>query len=184
MENLPNTKQETNGNSLALLIFNIETQAYSLPIAYVVRIIEMVTIIQIHNVSDFMQGLINFQGKAVPVMDMRKRLGFTHKPYNTHTPIILVDVSDVSQDESESMLLGLIVDNVEQVIYASPEQIKQATTKFLSKMHVTHDISHLAGVINIDRRMIIMLNVTTLLHPEDYELIANEELSNETEPIA
>jgi len=173
-------------NSLPLLIFMLDGQLYGLPVKQVVRIIEMVTLIQIQSGANSIRGLINYQGQAIPVMDLRERFGFVPQPYTLNTPIILVDTHVISDQNpqlqtniTELSFLGLVVDDVEQVIYVSPDSIKQLTTEFalFSEQSISQKTLPLAGIININRRIILLLDVTHLLNPHEQVAIENEELN-------
>lgn len=148
---------------LSLLIFTVGGQTYSLPITRVVRIIEMVTIIQLPNISKFIQGMINFQGKAVPVMDLRHRLNFPAQPYQAHTPIILVNLNETGS------LLGLIVDYVEEVVEVPQSQLKAITFSTTNQKSPT--ATYLKGVVNIANSMSLLLNMEALITPTDQALL-------------
>jgi len=162
-------KKLTDTNSLAMLLFTVGEQEYGLPVTRVVRIIEMVTIVQIHGVSEVIQGIINFHGRAVPVMDMRHRLGFPIEPYKHHTPIIMVDVPQTKQTNNDQ-LLGLIVDEVSQVVTVFRDNIKQTTAKLPEELTqlINQNAAYLEGIININRKMVIILNINSLLSIADY----------------
>ena len=154
----PNSSEQ-----LALLTFTVAGQIYGLPVKQVVRIIEMVTIIQLPGVPDLIQGVINFSGKVVPVIDMRRRFELSPQAYGLHTPIVLVEI------DAGHGILGLIVDTVKQVLEVSGTdlEITEAVvpTEFANQM--TFGAAHLAGVAKVDREMILVLNVPHLLSPDD-----------------
>ncbi len=146
-------------NALIFLTFRVADQTYGLPVTNVVRIIEMVTITQLPDMLETIQGIINLQGKAVPVMDLRHRFGLAHKAYGLHTPIILANISD------NDHMLGLIVDAVEDVLEISAKNLEVAETIVpaeTTRPRATQ-AAPLAGVAKIDRQMILILNVGALL---------------------
>ncbi len=166
-------KQSSDSQTIAMLVFTVGKQDYGLPVTQVVRIIEMVTIVEIHGVSEVIQGVINLQGQAVPVMDMRRRLGFASQSPGLHTPIILVDVpqKDAAGLPIEGThLLGLIVDEVSQVIDILSENIKQTTAQLPGELSqlMNRNAAYLDGIINVNRKMVIVLNLAALLSSADY----------------
>lgn len=176
---LHNSTTMADKNTLPLLVFLIDGQAYGIPVNQVLRIIEMVTITKIYNVAEFMEGLINFQGKAVPVVDMRQRLGFSKQAYGLHTPIILVDSSTSNNSPTgPARLLGLVVDEVEQVIYISTDDVEEVTDTLLSDITpmLRKNMAFLTGLVNVDRRIIIVLEATKVLRGEDYVELKAEKL--------
>jgi len=160
-------------NTIALLIFTLDGQLYSLPVNQVVRIIEMVTIIQVNNVSADIKGVINFHGKAVPIMDMRRRLGFEERPYGAHTPIMLIDTPTTTELAEDGRLLGLVVDEVQQVVYVPVDDVKYTTTELPTGVGrlLTHHAAYLSGMTIVDEKMVILLDVLALLQPDDYDTI-------------
>ncbi len=154
-------KASSDIQTLTLLTFEIAGQDYALPVTDVVRIIEMVTLTHLPNAPDAIQGIINLQGKAIPVMDLRRRFGLPPQDYGLHTPIILTDV------DQGSHTLGLIVDEVAQVIEIDPEQIEQVETIVPTELaeQMAAKGAHLTGVANVDRHMMLVLNIQALLTP-------------------
>ncbi len=153
---------------LALLTFKVSGQLYGLPVTSVVRIIEMVTITRLPDTPEIIQGIINLRGKAVPVIDLRHRFGLSLNGYGLHTPIILVDAGDSSHT------LGLIVDEVEQVINVNTEHLEITETIVPTELagQMAARSAHLAGVAKVDRQMILVLNVQALLTPTEHGKLA------------
>ena len=152
---------------LAMLTFKVGEQAYGVPVMSVVRIIEMVTITHLPGMPDPIQGVINLRGKAVPIIDLRRRFGLPPRAYGLHTPIILVDTTGNGQT------LGLVVDIVETVLEVAPEDLEATTAiipaELMEQMAVQS--AYLAGVAKVNRQIILILNVRALLNPTDqYQL--------------
>jgi purine-binding chemotaxis protein CheW len=144
---------------LALLIFRVDDQLYGLPVTSVVRIIEMVTITPLPGAPEIIEGIINLHGKAVPVMDLRRRFNMPPCSYGLHTPIILVDL--ISQDH----ILGLIVDMVEDVLEVPVDALELTETMVPPELvtQMVTQAAYLAGVAKVDLQLILVLNVQALL---------------------
>jgi purine-binding chemotaxis protein CheW len=145
--------------TVALLVFKVENQLYGLPVTHVVRIIEMVTITALPGAPDLIEGIINFHGKAVPIMPLRRRFNLQPVSYGLHTPIILVDL--ISHDH----ILGLVVDTVEDVLEVPVNGLDLTETIVPDELvaHMASQAAYLAGVAKVDQRFIIVLNVQSLL---------------------
>ena len=142
-----------------LLTFDVEEQIYGLPVTEVVRIIEMVTITHLPDVPDTIQGIINLQGKAVPVMDLRQRFGLPHQAYGLHTPIILVNMEG-------NRMLGLIVDAVEDVLEVVAKNMEMADA--IVPAELSAKAAPLAGVAKVNRQMVLILNAHGLLSQAEH----------------
>ena len=110
-ENIPNILQKKTN----LVIFRLNRINYAIMVESIQQIIEMVIIIPVLNTKEWMEGVINYHGASVPVVNLRRHFGMEVVPYSWHTPIILVNISDRQ--------VGLIVDEVLDVLAISDEQI-------------------------------------------------------------
>jgi purine-binding chemotaxis protein CheW len=166
----------TSTDTLALLTFTVGGQTYSLPVTSVVRIIEMVTITRLPGVPDTIQGIINLQGKAVPVVDLRLRLGLSWQAYGLHTPIILTEMN------GDGQVLGLIVDTVEDVLNAPHKSLEMTKSvvpaELMGQMAIQAARGSVAGVAKVERQMILVLNVHALLTPTE-QIQLSETLATE-----
>jgi len=143
----------------AILTFEVGEQVYGLPVTDVTRIIEMVTIIRLPEVPEIIRGIINLQGKVVPVVDLRHCFDLSPKPYGLHTPIVLVEL------EGDARKLGLIVDTVQDVVEVPLENFEMIETVMPADLAaaITGRAGHLAGIAKIDRQILLILNVRALL---------------------
>jgi purine-binding chemotaxis protein CheW len=162
-----------NAKTLDLLTFHVGEQTFGLPITHIIRIIEMVTIIQLPGGPDMIQGIINVQGKVVPVMDLRQRFGLPVQAYGLHTPIILIDANDYGRK------LGLIVDEVEGVFQIPYENLEIAEA-FIPTGSVGQILAFLAGVAKIERRLIVVLDAHALLTPVEQNQLSLALAAEET----
>lgn len=102
-------------NSTKYLIFSIENEDYGIDISSIVEIIGIQKITTVPEMPSYIMGIINLRGKIIPVMDLRLRFGKKFKEYNDRTCTIIVEVQDIS--------MGLIVDNVNEVMDISDKDI-------------------------------------------------------------
>lgn len=99
------------------LTFGLGTEEYGIGINFVTEIVGMQRVMEVPDVPPFIKGVINLRGKVIPVMDVRKRFNMIEEAYNERTVIIVLDIN--------SVLIGLIVDNVSEVMEISESQIDQ-----------------------------------------------------------
>jgi purine-binding chemotaxis protein CheW len=150
--------------SSAWLIFRIEAQWYGLPVAQVLRIIEMVAMLELPGAPQGVQGIINVQGQIVPAIDLRRRWDLPPQVYTLRTPIILVG------GENESQTLGLIVDSVAEVIEVRPEQLKriEEVVPAESAGELAHQAPYLTGIARWGQQLGLLLRVEALLDPAEH----------------
>ena len=91
------------------LIFTVDTIDFGIDIGLVQEIIEIQPVSPLPNALAFCSGIINIRGTIVPVLDMRRKLGFQPIDYDDRACIIVILL--------ESELVGAIVDSVQDVIH-------------------------------------------------------------------
>lgn len=188
LSNLNSSPSPEKTNLIPLLIFIVDNHHYALPIAKVVKVIEMVTIIPVSDVSTIIEGIINVQGQATPVVSAHARVGGSKQPYKAHTPIILAimsatededplaippDLAEDVADYSDEPLIGLIVDDVQQVVYLPSETLQRTTDKLPSDILALQLPNRpcVAGFTHFEGTIITILDATALLHPSDHEIL-------------
>ena len=100
---------------IQLACFMLEGQNYAVDIMKIRQIIRPTKIRPLPQAPEFLEGVINLRGAVIPVMDLRKRFDMKINP--DHEPrVIIVSV--------ERQVVGVVVDEVSEVISVSPDQIQ------------------------------------------------------------
>jgi purine-binding chemotaxis protein CheW len=158
-EEIVEIQQGTNGSEDSsvqrdLIAFRLGEQTYALPIEPVVRIIEMVTITPIPQVNRAVEGVINVQGTAVPVINLRRQFGLPQVPFGLRTPIIVVQVGEHR--------FGLVVDEVIDVLSLAAEQVVRVVDIMPDGVG---EASILEGLAHIQNDTVLVLDIEHLLVP-------------------
>ncbi len=133
------------------LIFTIDSIDFGIDIGLVQEIIEIQPVSKIPNALDFCSGIINIRGTIVPVIDMRRKLGFEPIEYDDRACIIVILL--------ESELIGAIVDAVQDVIHISASDLTDSPVideHSSDRRHYTSKIACIDGTIKQ------ILDVTTV----------------------
>jgi purine-binding chemotaxis protein CheW len=138
--------------------FRIGTETYGVPIGSVREIVRVPAITAVPNAPETIEGVINLRAKIIPVMDLRKRF---------HQPEIKTDKKNrILVVELDGKLLGLIVNSASEVIKIPPSEIVPPGIVFADT-----DSSYVTGVGKLSGRLIILLDISRLLHrPEIHRL--------------
>ena len=65
---------------------------------------------------DYVKGVINLRGKVIPIVNLRLRFGIEERDYDDRTCIVVAEIDRV--------LIGLIVDTVEEVMEIAESNIE------------------------------------------------------------
>jgi len=140
-------------------IFNLENEFYAIPISKIQEIISFTPITPLHDVSNFLKGVINLRGRIIPVIDLRLKFGLPEKPYTDRTIFIIVEL--ISGDNTSH--IGLIVDSIREVVEIDDQQIE----KTAEKGYKFFKGKYLHGITQINNNMIMILNLENILSTEE-----------------
>jgi len=148
------------------LTFSLDEEEYGIGILKVKEIIGMMPITSVPRTPDFVKGVINLRGKVIPVIDLRSKFKMQVIPYTERTCIIVVEIDS----ESGTILIGIVVDEVSEVLNIGAEQIEE-TPGFGTKVNT----GYILGMAKIEGRVKILLNIDQVLSSE--EISAMEKVS-------
>jgi purine-binding chemotaxis protein CheW len=140
------------------LTFRIGEEDFALDVSNVREILEFTTVTKVPKTPNFMRGVINLRGSVVPVLDMRLKFGLSETEKTINTCVVVVEV--VLEDTS--MVMGALVDSVQEVFELEPEQIEpppRIGTKFRTE--------YIRGMGKKDDHFIIILDVDRLFSSEE-----------------
>jgi purine-binding chemotaxis protein CheW len=142
------------GKILQLVTFKLENEEFGVDILRVQEINRMMNITKIPNAPVFIEGVINLRGKIIPIVDLRKRLGFRDGGYDKSTRIIVVEL--------EGLVLGFIVDSVSEVL-----RINENTVEPPPSIVSGIDSEYIEGVGKLDDRLLILLELNKVFASPD-----------------
>ena len=145
---------QANGPAQEYLTFTLGREEYAIDILRVQEIRGYDQVTAIANAPPFIKGVINLRGTIVPVIDLRLKLRLDNARYDAFTVMIVLNVED--------RVVGIVVDSVSDVIPLSAEQIRP-TPEFGAAV----DTRFISGIGTHDDRMLILLDIETLLDSAD-----------------
>jgi len=135
------------GKSSKYLVFKLGDKSFCTKLSHVKEVVSVLEITEVPGLPDYFEGLVNLRGKIITVLDLKKKIGFTKTEVRPKkTCIIVFQVEDI--------LLGALVDEVENVVLFSEDEI-QARDAINSR----EKLKSLDGVINRDSKLTFVLNI-------------------------
>lgn len=107
-------------NDIQYLTFTLERELFALDIGSVREVLELVNITRVPRTPDYIRGVINLRGRAVPVVDLKRKFGMGATERTVNTCIIIVEVSL----DGEDTVLGALADSVQEVYEMESSQIE------------------------------------------------------------
>ncbi|MFN3197686.1 MAG: chemotaxis protein CheW [Bradymonadia bacterium] len=141
------------------LTFMLAGEEYGVDILRVQEIKGWDTVTPLPNTPHYVKGVINLRGTIVPIIDLRERFAMPSMEYGPTTVIIVLKVVSTDEDGNpHERITGVVVDSVSDV-YNVPEGQVQPPPE-LGQGHG----SSITGLVNIDERLLILLDIDQLLH--------------------
>ncbi|MCH8108680.1 MAG: chemotaxis protein CheW [Chloroflexi bacterium] len=147
-----------------LVVFDLDSESYGVDIGAVREIIRMQEITRVPRTPEFVEGVINLRGKVIPVVDLRKRFGLAVGEENKDNRIVVVDIG--GQD------IGVVVDAVTEVLRIPASAIEPPSSVITSA-----DSEYLLGIAKLDDKMIILLELESVLSEKEKDLLSEDSLT-------
>jgi len=148
------------GSSTPFILFELSGTTYAVP-AGVVQQMEMVErITPVPNAPPFVDGVVFARGQVVPALNLRVRFGFERIPYDLRTRLVVL--------ADGGRTVGLIVDSAREFLTiptASIQPPPDAVSGLSGK--------YLAGIANVDDRLILILEVGEVLNFSDIATVSS-----------
>jgi len=132
---------------------NKKKENYGVPIEQVKEIRSFENITKVPKAKHFVKGIMNLRGMIIPVVDVKKKLGFGEtKELNKNHRILIADVRD--------SVYGLIVDNVDQVMEITIKDIEPIPPDSFESHH------YIKGIAKVKGKLIVLLDIIALFEFE------------------
>ncbi|MGQ9629515.1 MAG: chemotaxis protein CheW [bacterium] len=146
---------EGEGSSeVQIVSFLMGGREFGVDIYQVQEIIRLGEITPIPEMPEFIEGVIDLRDEVIPVIDLRKRLRFKDVEKTPETNIIVAEVG--------GEIVGVIVDRVLEVLRLPVSSIEPPPPIIAGVGR-----EYLRGVGRMDGRLLILLNMSRILTPEE-----------------
>jgi purine-binding chemotaxis protein CheW len=126
--------------SQQLVVFSLGSEEYALPIGSVHEIIRYTEPRTVASEADWIRGVIGLRGKIIPIFDLAARMELD-KAGSEPGKIVIV--------ESGTGQVGVMVDEVEEVLTVSSEQLEDVPSAASDAIE---------AIAKIEDRLVILLN--------------------------
>ena len=135
-----------------LVVFTLDEQHYALDLPTVERTVRMVEVTPLPRAPDVVQGVINVQGRIIPVLNIRKRFRLQERAATPGDQLLIA--------RTARRPVALAVDAVRSVMERPPRDIIEPAT-------VLPGIEYVEGVVKFDDGMIFIHNLDAFLSLEE-----------------
>ncbi|MGN0389832.1 MAG: chemotaxis protein CheW [Wujia sp.] len=138
------------------IILKFDSEQYGIDIAYIENIVRLQPITRVPHSQDYFLGIINLRGEVVPVMSMRRKFDLPDKENTNASRILILKIEGSGK-------IGILVDEVREVVSLSEEQIEQVAAENMDTR------AYLMGVGKYNNTLISLINIGMLISDIDSE---------------
>ena len=160
------------------LTFTMRGERYALEVGFIREVLAVPKVTYIPQMPEYMSGVINVRGAAVPLIDLGYKFGIGKIAITPATAIIIVEMPTDNPDV-ECPRFGVYVDTVEKVISITPEQI-EPPPRIGSRINT----SFIKGVGHVEDDFVVILDITAIISEDDLVKIENVTLPDTPDGIA
>jgi purine-binding chemotaxis protein CheW len=152
-------------NDLHLVTLGLGAEIFGVPVGCVIEILAMRELFRVPDAPPFLAGLADVRDQAVPVIDLRRKLGLPALAPTHHTPILVLDV----QLAGRKLAVGLIADRVIEVITLPADRLGPPPD-----VGGSWKSGYIAGVGRHGAGFVIVLAMENLFSQDEVSHIARE----------
>ena len=130
--------------------FMIAGESFGVDIGRIQEIVTVPEITRVPDTPDFLEGIINLRGKIISVMDLRKKLRLDGAARSKKNRILVTEMN--------GKVVGLIVDEVSEVLRISPDRVEPPPDMVSSV-----GAEYITGVGKLEERIILLLDLGKVL---------------------
>jgi purine-binding chemotaxis protein CheW len=142
--------------------FMVGKESFGVEIGRVQEIVTVPEITRVPDTPDFLEGIINLRGKIVSVIDLRKRLRINGAEKNKKNRILVTEI--------EGRVVGLVVDEVSEVLRLNPDNIEPPP-----EMVNSVGADYITGVGKLEDKIILLLDLAKVLSAKEIEGIVSRD---------
>lgn len=136
-----------------VVIFKINSEEYAADIMQVERILGHSEPTKVPDAPDYIKGIIDYQGKILPIIDIKRRFGLRETEYGPDSKIVVV--------KSKENFVGLSVDMVLEVVDIFEDKINEAP-----EIAQRDENKYIKAIINKENRIIVFLDTEEIIESE------------------
>lgn len=136
------------------VVFILDNQRYAIYLSSVERIVSMVEITPFPKAPEIVIGIINLQGRIIPVINIRKRFGLPDKETDLNDQLIIARTSRRS--------VALVADAVTGIIGCSDDKVVKAE-------QILPKAGYIEGVVKLEDGMVLIHDIEKFLSLEEEE---------------
>ncbi|SCL96854.1 chemotaxis protein CheW [Sporanaerobacter sp. PP17-6a] len=137
------------------VVFKLGKEEYGIDIMNVKEIGSYKETVKVPNTPKFIDGIINYRGKVIPIINLKKRFNLENTEINADTRVIIINLNEKQ--------IGFVVDEASQTVRLNDNEIDPAPD-IISSI----DRKYIIGVGKLsEERLLIIIDLEKVLNDSE-----------------
>ncbi len=155
-------------DAVQLVTFQVGAEEYGLDINSITEVVRPLKITSHPKKPTFIEGVVNLRGVIIPIVDLRHRFDLKAIKNDTRRMRMIITRGAVQRTAGPSSdLLGLLVDNVDEVIHVPKKNIDAPPEAATGR-----NAYFITGMAKVGDRLIILLDIARILSQQERAALA------------
>ena len=141
---------------LQWVTFRLDNETYGINVMQVQEVLRYTEIAPVPGAPSYVLGIINLRGNVVTVIDTRKRFGLACSETTDQTRIVII--------ESDSQVIGILVDAVAEVVY-----LRQSEIEATPNVGNEENAKFIQGVCHKNDELLILVDLEKFMTDEEWQ---------------
>lgn len=134
------------------LIFTLDEEKYALNINYVEMVLRVVEITPLPELPDIVLGIVNIQGRILPVINIRKRFLLPSREVDLNDKLIV--------GKTSKRTVAMVVNGIDDIVVKQEKDI-------VRRDEILDNIKYVEGVMKLGDDIILIHNLDDFLSPDE-----------------
>jgi len=139
-------------NAGKFVVLTLDERRYALSLSAVKRIVRLVEISPLPKAPGIILGVINFEGRIIPVVNLRERFRLPERQARLSDQLIIASTAQ--------QMVAMVADAVTEVIERTQEEVTRAEQIF-------HGLEYVEGAIKMEDGIVLIHDLRTFLSVEE-----------------
>lgn len=158
IEEIMITKKKKN----TFLSFRIGKETFAVSVRKALEVLEKQYITRVPNVPSYIEGVINFRGKIIPVIDARLKFNLPKRAEGEKYVVIVFDLLV----EEKKMIIGAMADSVQDVIAFDEENILE-----VPELGFNYNAEFILGMLKNENSFTMILDIDKVFSSEEVNIM-------------
>lgn len=147
---------------MRFLRFALAGSEYGVSVLRIREILRLDGITRVPSTPEHVRGVIHVRGRAVPVVDLARRLGLRESPITKWTCILIVELAT----DDGPVTMGILADAVRNVLELPDDALSAPP-----ELGPGNRVEYLSGIARVGREFVLLIDLDRVISAADAEVV-------------